>query len=153
MITKYSHEGQEFKKHDLLNLGFEINEEKDIRKETLYNELTGEPLDEYKYTFNFVGFLINEANDIFSVFPKHFRVDNPIIDSGLIFDLISNHMQKRPDLYMGEEFGGHFESNYPFAAFFGVYNYYQRYGLYIENRKFVKPHVGGKINWKETCKW
>ena len=56
MITKYSHEGQEFKKHDLLNLGFEINEEKDIRKETLYNELTGEPLDEYKYTFNFVGF-------------------------------------------------------------------------------------------------
>ncbi|MCK9216882.1 MAG: hypothetical protein M0P77_03025 [Firmicutes bacterium] len=152
MITKYSHEGQEFKKHDLLNLGFEINEEKDIRKETLYNELTGEPLDEYKYTFNFVGFLINEANDIFSVFPKHFRVDNPIIDSGLIFDLISNHMQKRPDLYMGEEFGGHFESNYPFAAFFGVYDYYQRYGLYIENRKFVKPHVGGKINWKETIR-
>lgn len=152
MITNYSHEGKEFIKQDLHDLGFEINEEKDILKETIYDKDTGEPLDEHKYTFNFVGFLINDSNDIFSVFPKHYRVEDPINDSSLVFDLISKHMQKRPDIYIGDEYGDNFESDYPFAAFFGVYDYYQKYGLYIENRNFVKPHVGGKVNWKETIR-
>lgn len=152
MIVNFSHDGKKYSKNDILNFGFELNEARDIKKETLYDESTGEPLDNYKYTYNFVGFLVNTSDDIFSVFPKHFRVDNPLVDSSLIFDLISKHIQKRPDMYLGEQYGKHFESNYPFAAFFGIYDYYQKYGLYIENRNYIKPHIGGKINWKETIR-
>lgn len=150
MIINWSNDGRKYDRKEILRLGFEINEAKDVNKVSLYDKATGEPLDEYAYVYDFVGFLVNENNDILTIFPKHFNVDDLKNDSSMIFELISKHMQKRPDMYMGEQYGKKFETNYPFAAFFGIYDYYQKYGLYVENREYIKPNIGGKINWKET---
>lgn len=100
--------------------------------------------------YDFVGFVSNQNNDLMFVFPKHFKIVNFEADSRLTFECIAKHMQKRPDLYIGENSDEVFESNYPFAAFFEVYKYYENYGLYIEEKTFIKPNTGGRVSWKDT---
>lgn len=151
MILNYSNDGEKCDYNYINDNGFEINKDRDIRVSIL--EKSGEETStNYIYTYNFVGFLINKNNDTYTVFPKKFKVENNKNDSTLLFQLISSHMQKRPDRYIGDTYGSKYETNYPFAAFFGVYNYYQKYGLYVECGECIKPNIGGKINWRETIR-
>ncbi len=102
--------------------------------------------------YDFVGFLTNEDNDLMAVFPKHFAVQNPEADAALLFRVINRHRQRRPDCYIGERYGEAFSSDYPFAAFFGIYEYYSRFGLYVQSRQFVKPGTGGRVSWRDTLR-
>lgn len=36
------------------------------------------------------------------------------------------------------------KTNYPFAAFFGIYDYFEKYGLYFEEKIHIKPNAGKK---------
>lgn len=152
MISEYGNDGQTFEKDWLKDNDFAFNEDRDYRKRFIKDVHTGEATDEYEYVLNFVGFIVNEDNEVFSVFPKNYRVDNLNENSSNLFNVIAKHMQKRPELYLGEEYGKKFKTNYPFAAFFGVYDYYSKYGLYFADTIFVRPNAGGKVNWKETIR-
>lgn len=151
MIRDYSRDGEEFDRFLLEKEGFELHHN-DFRKKNKLDPKTGEPTDEYISVLNFVGFLINEENDVFSVFPKRFAIQDIDKDSGNLFRVIYKHQQRRPDAYLGNEYGKKFKSNYPFASFFGIYDYYIKFGLYFEDRKQIKPSIGGKISWKETIR-
>ncbi len=152
MITYYNRDGQEIDKIRLIRDGFDFNEERDFRKKYSIDANTGEKNDSYTYVLDFVGFLVNNNNDIFTVFPKNYRVVNPNHDSSKIFSAIAKHIQQRPDMYLGNEYGNNLKSNYPFAAFFGIYDYFSKYGLYFDDMIFIKPNAGGKINWKDTIR-
>lgn len=151
MIINYSRDGAEFDHALLEERGFRFHNN-DFRKKDIRDNNTGESTGEYEYVFNFVGFLVNEENDVFSVFPKNFLVKDINKDSSKLFNVISKHTQRRPDLYLGNEYGKRFKSDYPFASFFGIYDYYIRFGLHFEDTKSVKPYIGGKVNWKETIR-
>ena len=150
MIVDYSRDGEKFDSDILQKKGFKLHDN-DFRKNKIRNN-AGEFTGEYETVFNFVGFLVNNKNDVFTVFPKNFAVKNINEDSGKLFHVISKHLQRRPSLYLGSEYGEKFKSNYPFASFFGVYDYYTRFGLHFEDSKYIKPNIGGKINWKETIR-
>ena len=128
MIIDCSRDGEKFDCNKLKENGF-ILHENDFRKKSIRNK-----------------------NNVFSVFPKNFDIQNINKDSNKVFNVISKHIQIRPDLYLGNEYGKRFKSNYPFASFFGIYDYYTKFGLYFEDRKYIKPNIGGKVNWKETIR-
>lgn len=151
MIIDYSRDGENFDWELLQKSGFVLHDN-DYRKKNIRDNSTGESTYEYETVFNFVGFLVNHNNDVYSVFPKHYDVKDINEDSNKVFNVISKHLQKRPDLYLGNEYGKRFKSNYPFASFFGIYDYYMRFGLHFEDTKYIKPNIGGKINWKETIR-
>jgi len=152
MRTNYNNDGQELNKELLIKEGYEFNEERDLRKKYIRDENTGEKTDKYVYVLDFVGFIVNSNNDIYTVFPKNYRVVNPNTDSAQLFNVIAKHIQQRPDMYVGDEYGKRFKSNYPFAAFFGVYDFFNKYGLYFDDTNLIKPNAGGKVNWKETIR-
>lgn len=152
MIINYSNDGQEYDKNWLVQEGFSIHEERDFRKILVKDTHTGEFTNEYEYVLDFVGFLVNKNNDVFTVFPKNYRVVEINKDSSQLFNVISKHIQKRPDMYMGNQYGDKLKTNYPFAAFYGIYDYFVKYGLYFEDEIYIKPNIGGKVNWKETIR-
>jgi len=151
MIIDYSRDGEEFNSIELQEKGF-ILHENDYRKNFIIDDQSGEITEEYNFVLNFVGFLVNDENNVFSVFPKNFVVNDLNKDSNKLFKVISKHLQKRPDLYFGSEYGKRFKSNFPFASFFGIYEYYVKYGLHFEDKKYIKPNTGGKVNWKDTIR-
>lgn len=152
MIINYANDGQEYDKSWLIKEGFSINEERDFRKRFVRNINTGEFTDQYEHVLDFVGFLVNNSNDVFVVFPKNYRVVELSKDSSQLFRVISNHIQRRPEMYLGNEYGNKFITNYPFAAFFGIYDYFDKYGLFFGDEIYIKPNIGGKVNWKETIR-
>ena len=151
MIIDYSRDGEKFDYDVLQKSGFKLHDN-DFRKKNIIDSKTGKPTDEYETVFSFVGFLVNNKNDVFSVFPKNFVVKDVNEDSGKLFNVISKHTQTRPDLYLGNEYGKSFKSDYPFASFFGIYDHYMMFGLHFEDSKYIKPNIGGKVNWKETIR-
>jgi len=152
MIVSYANDGQAIDKNKLVSEGFFINEERDFRKNYIIDDYTGEETDEYDFVLNFVGFLVNDNNDILSIFPKNYAVKNFYKDSAQLFSAISKHMQRSPDTYLGNEYGKKYKTNYPYAAFFGIYDYFVKYGLYFEDNNYILPNIGGKVNWKNTIR-
>lgn len=150
MIVACAHDGALYDEALINTHGFKLDAKRDIKEVSVYNPVTGEKTDRTETIFNFVGFVTNANNDMLTVFPKHYSVVDNEIDSRIIFDCIAKHKQKRPDTYIGEDNDEKYESNFPFSAFFGIYEYFQIYGLYFEDETFIKPNTGGRISWKET---
>lgn len=125
---------------------FDINIDMDLSK--IKDQSTGT----YSYNFDFVGFILDDDDNLFTVFPKGFKVNDVIADTKMLFKLISKHRNKKPDRYIGEEYGAKFTSNYPFASFFNIYDYYRKYGVYFEKEQYVNLGHGSKLNWKETIR-
>lgn len=151
MIIKYARDGESCDREELENQGFRFLEY-DFRKKTNVDN-NGDFTEVSETVLNFVGFQINDKNDMFSVFPKNFVVKDILKDSNLLFKVISKHFQRRADYYFGNEYGQKYISNYPFAPFFGIYDYYSKFGLHFEDKKFSKSNAGGKANWKDTIRF
>lgn len=106
--------------------------------------------------FDFVGFVINKEK-LLAVFPKHY-FDTRNADSEksnedikLLFNVIFKYINKttaNADKYIG--YDENFESDYPFSAFFKIYEYYKKYGIYNEEQKVIQQNANGKISWKDT---
>lgn len=113
--------------------------------------------------FDFVGFVLGESH-ILSVFPKHFYNETELSDLNkkckpnnddikLLFDVFMKYINEVPtsakaDKHLGEK--PDFISDYPFAPFFEVYRYYQKYGIYRESNTIIKANANGDISWKAT---
>ena len=148
MIIEYGHDGNTFSLEELRAEGFyrHLHEGRD------YTKLQPAEIHEGRdCKYNFVGFLTNDDDDMLVVFPKHYRLINLEADSSLVFQLIRERIQKDA-LYIGDEPSVKYESNFPFAAFFAIYDYFLKYGLYYENNQIVREGSKGKIDWKTIAK-
>ncbi len=150
MIVAYAHDGSTFDESLVSTHGFILNEKKDIKEAPVYDPDSGDKTDRTEVTFDFVGFVTNKENNMLTVFPKHFCVSDKDNDSRILFDCIAKHEQKHPGYYIGENSDEKYESNFPFAAFFKIFDYYRTYGLYFVDESFIKPNASGKLSWKDT---
>jgi LlaJI restriction endonuclease. len=150
MIELCKNDGSVFDKFELSNHHFFVDESQDVKKVFLYNSITGERVETTQIRYDFVGFVTNEKDDILFVYPKHLVINNAEEDAKLTLDCIMKSSKRRADLYYGDDSTQLYKSNYPFAAFYAIYNYYLTHGLFREDREFIKKNGKGKINWKFT---
>lgn len=150
MIVDFAVEGEIIDKKKYQELGFNFSD-LDVRKRAKQSK-QGSNNEEFEVVCDFTGFLINNDNDVLTVFPKHFpiRQENLEIDSHLLFKVLMKAQNKKPSSLIGESTTKNFQSDYPFASFFKIYNYFSEFGLLQEDRYILKPNLGGKIKWKET---
>lgn len=105
-----------------------------------------------KEVLTFSGIVL-EKNKVFVSFPKHFKVldkDKVISDIQLLFKTIMKHWQENQMLYFTKTLN--LKTNYPFQAFFNIYDYYQKFGIYHEEITETNKGYNGKISWKKTIK-
>jgi hypothetical protein len=118
---------------------------------------------EKRTVYDFVGFVIHDKETL-AVFPKHYFSESELSirnktgavkdeDILLLFQVLRKYTEStkskaKADRYLGsiEEY----ESDYPFQAFFDVYDYYTKYGIYFEEEDIVTAGQKGKISWKHT---
>lgn len=104
-----------------------------------------------KEILNFTGFII-EQNNTFVSFPKHFNSNFTTVkkDIQLLFSTIMKHYQENQNLYFTKSVN--LKTNYPFNAFFDIYNYYTKFGIYREEIIETRPGYSGNISWRKTIK-
>ncbi len=133
---------------------FELDEEELIRND-----------EEKKSRFKIVGFIFKNQN-VLVIFPKHFydasRIDElnsthseSEEDINLLFNVIKKYREiekskARAGSYLGAIDDDKFYSDYPFAEFFEIYDYFKKFGLYRENEHRVLAGGNGKVSWKHT---
>ena len=116
-----------------------------------------------KDVFDFVGFSFS-GDSMLAVFPKHYFTDAELQslntthvpqkeDLCLLYETITRYVKTassraKANRYIGPE--KEYVSDYPFAAFYRIYDYYQRYGLYKESEDRIVEGNKGKISWKES---
>lgn len=116
-----------------------------------------------RYRFDFVGFVFSKEK-ILTVFPKKYYENNEIDhfnnngaelkdDIKLLYDSIQKYSKNprtkaKADSYLGAKNG--YESDYPFNAFYKIYDYYRQYGLYKVQEEIIKAGTYGKVSWKKT---
>ena len=115
--------------------------------------------------FNFVGFMFCGEN-VLVVFPKHYCSESRIKilntsniecskDIKLLYSVIrkfhnENDSKATARKYIGPD--NNYDSDYPLDAFYNIYNYFQKYGLYKQpSTKIVKGN-GGKYSWKDILR-
>ena len=150
MVIQWSNDGKKYDKHNIEKNGFFLDESRDISIVNKVNALTGDIEDDKETIYNFVGFVTNKSDDILAILPKHYLVSDIENDTKMVFECIIQHMQKRPTQYIGERKDEMYTSNFPFSAFFGIYDYVSKYGLYFETIELIKQNAGGRVSWKDT---
>lgn len=150
MIKSCVHDGEKYSSALFSLYGFKLDDKRDVIEVDIYDPILGEKTGAKETILNFVGFVTNDNDDLIVVFPKHYRIDEAENDARLVFDCISRHTQKRPDMYIGDKEDKIYSSNYPFAPFFAIYDYFINFGLYSKDETFIKPNTGGRLSWKET---
>ena len=103
---------------------------------------------------NFVGFVILGEEVLISL-PKHYAASSQLNemrynDINLLFEVLLADQVRNVQNYIGEV--KEFESSFPFRAFFGIYRYYQQFGLYHETNIVTRASYSGKISWKDTIR-
>ena len=117
---------------------------RDISQE--YDEKTKK----YISRINFSGFELDENDEIVYFFPFRYKIIDLELDGIKLFKTIYKHVQKRPELYFGKKADNNFVSNYPFASFFKIFEYYLQHGLYSEYYEISATRKTSKVNWKKT---
>lgn len=100
---------------------------------------------------NFAGVVI-DGNNTFVSFPKHFESNDATVkkDIQLLFSTIMKHYQENQNLYFAKT--ANLKTNYPFNAFFDIYNYYAKFGIYHEKIVETRRGYNGNVSWKDTIK-
>ena len=106
--------------------------------------------------YDFVGF-VYKNDKILVVFPKHYNDNLEEInneDVELLFKVIRQYNMD-PNRALAEKYYGYkknFKSDYPFEAFYKIYDYYMRYGLYKNNILRERANCNNRISWKTTMR-
>lgn len=152
MFNKYSHDGAVCDYDKFVEKGYSINRLKDLRISTKSTSRQGKEELEIILKFDFVGFIVDKENTMFTVFPKNFNVKNQDDDSYDILSLFKEYYQRNPDKYLGDLKGEEFSTNFPFAAFYNILKFYNTFGLSFDKKSVTKINHGGKVDWKQTIK-
>lgn len=136
MKIKYANEGSEI-------------ESDTIQKLTSIDYRTTNRKGKNKYYLNFTGIVMN-GEELFVSFPKRFKVNKLTIDKDvkLLFNTIIRHYLDNQNLYLEQDVI--LKTNFPFTAFYAIYGYYKRYGIYKEEIRHTKLGYCGAVSWKET---
>lgn len=102
------------------------------------------------WRFNFVGFVTNEVGDLLVVMPKHFDPVDEQADISRIFQLITRSGSGTTNSYFGPARKPEYISDYPFAAFYAVYEHYRRWGLDTRIDRRFSNSPPGKVDWRRT---
>lgn len=145
MILRYANDGQKYSPDDFK--GFNIDYQKDCTRIIDDDEQDNNT---QPVCLNFVGFLTNDNNDSIVVFPKGFHVTDLNSDANLLFQVLQKNQSTNETLYLGEREG--YVSSYPFKSFFEVYSYYEKFGLYFDDKTITKVNSGDYISWKDTIR-
>lgn len=137
MVIDYVNDGKIINEK-FINQNFQFNS-KDFRRDENNNNV-----------ITFVGYTVNNENDMLVSFPKHFIPTELDKDTNVLLKTIFKHMKNYPDKYIGDK--SLYSSNYPFTSFFNVYNYYIKYGLLLEDEIKITTKEKNKINWKKSIK-
>lgn len=136
MILDFGNEGEKIDLEFLKDNGFHIDLSKDATQ------------DKSGYNFNFVGALVNSENDLFVIFPKHYiPTENLENDFMIVFDIIRN---KNNSGSFSIDSAFNTDQCFPFNEFFKIYGYFEKFGLPIDEFKYVTKTPNGKINWKAS---
>ena len=136
--------------NSLKDNGFVIDKYRDFTN-VVHSEIDSS--NDTKYQLNFVGFILNKEGEMKTVLPKKYKLgENIDIDKRKTFRSITKHIQKNQSMYVGSEYKKNIGTNFPFTAFFSIYEYYERYGIHFEEQHQLKPYGSGKVNWKETIR-
>lgn len=124
---------------------------------------------------NFVGFVV-QKNEMLVSFPKHYythdellQINNKLDQSDIFVKsfekkvkLLFKTIQKaNKKIENKNKRLGHLKENqeedtpnigYPFKAYFGVYDHFQRFGLYHDESIIKKFGYNGNIQWKDTIR-
>lgn len=103
-----------------------------------------------KVRFNFVGFVSNETGDLLVVMPKHFKPVDPPADLSRLFQLITREISGTTNRYFGSENSPIYVADYPFAAFYAIYEHYKRWGLVTHIDRQFRTSPPGRANWRKT---
>lgn len=70
----------------------------------------------------------------------------------LVMDVIQKYVFNGQSKATADDYAGVFEeiieSTFPFEAFYGVYEYFQKYGIFTEKRRQITENGSGKYHWK-----
>lgn len=132
----------------------ELNEKFSIYKNAFIKEKSDINDTEEILKSNFVGFISNKDDLLFS-FPKYFfkekdlnNVKNLDLEKniGILIELL-----KQYDTTFGtNNLEDAIENNLPIKSIMQIVDYYRKYGLYHDFEKKSKESNSGKINWKKT---
>ena len=135
----YSNEGEVIDNN--LHFHFDEKDTKVIKKNN-----------ENRDVLSFSGIII-EGNRVFASFPKHYELKDkakPNEDIKLLLNTIMKHYKENKGLYFSRI--ANLETNYPFEAFFNIYDYYHKFGMFNEEALLIGKNYSGRISWKKTIK-
>lgn len=115
--------------------------------------------------YNFVGCVFNR-DKVLVIFPKHYAEPKYIErlnktneeskkDIQLVYDVIKKYSENVSSNASAQKYIGaddRYDSDYPFSAFYNIYDYYKRYGLYKETESTTIKGNSGKVAWKDTIR-
>lgn len=110
---------------------------------------------------NFVG-MVYKGDEVLVSLPKHYSHIGHAEDSvsaeelgqtdiDLLFRVMTKKRSAKTDEIIGKV-DSELDSNYPLNAFFDIYEYYQRYGLYRETETLSHPNGRGIVSWRDTIR-
>ena len=117
MIVACAHDGALYDDALISTHGFKLDNKRDIKEVSIYDSVNGDKTDKTEIIYNFVGFVSNSEDDLLVMFPKNYNITNREQDSRKLFDCIAKHIQKRPELYIGDDGRDMYDSDFPFSAF------------------------------------
>ena len=116
MIIDYAIEGAPIDKTRYQDQGFTFSDI-DTRKR---KKKSKNGKDEgFEVVCDFTGFMVNNENDVLTVFPKHFPVQRGNLenDSRLLFSVFMRAQNRKPVSMIGQDVTSNFQSDYPFEPF------------------------------------
>lgn len=73
-------------------------------------------------------------------------------DISLLFKVINKYYFEKLNVIKTDKYFGYdneFDSDYPFSSFFGIYDYYLKYGIFHRDDLIIVEGLNGKLSWKK----
>lgn len=100
-----------------------------------------------KLTISFVGVIIKNNQVLFS-FPKHYKVTEIKENQSVCMKQILYILSKNKVAYGSFDKG--LKGEFPVKAYYGVLNYYKKYGLYSSSESYFENGYDGNVDWSRT---
>lgn len=152
MIKKIIHDGDIF--DSFFFDGFDFDQVNDVEKVRRRDVDSGNKINSFDYRVSFVGFLFNDSDDVLVSLPKHYLsvIGNEEEECKQIYRTLIKYCQLNNYDFSKYLNDNNVSTNFPFDSFFNIYEYYEKYGLYYEQRSDLTTKQHGKIDWKSTIR-
>ena len=150
MIKKIIHDGDIYNPNFFS--GFNLDVINDVAKIKKIDINSGNEIDGYEYHVSFVGFLLDARDDVLLSLPKQYKHSpgNEELECRQILKALVKYSELHYGTLSNYINSKDLSCNFPFDSFFGIYEYYKKYGLYHDQKIEISAKQHGKIDWKST---